>query len=748
MRFLLCVLLLWSVLSAGSKADVLRDWRLKNGRIETSGQAFNLIFDRFGTSDQRHGIVLIPEQTDWSQQRQLLLGLLNPAQDSVYLGIRIEDAAGQAAVWYEAMAVAEHQEVIVPLQALEGDLDFSQIRQLEIFVRRPRLFAQDPYEPVVLKLDKLCLEASQLSIGPPRMQSTPGLPQRQLIEVSSPLPADWQLEIFSDTDAVNKSEALSQQVFLRDREPRWIVNLPGPGAYRGRLKARQGEDQVEREWRFEVSDSQHSRPELTIWTQPGSLRPDYYALPPENMPQHPPSGSADELLLASGESEGLLIPMLADRALQIRHQLTAEGLKVKLWRVGYLQAWRPQELYRLGRPGWIADLLSPLPDNFTPVAGQLEALYLELQAPDQPGLYSLHLKLDWGTGRRELNWRIRTVSAPGWRKHMPLTAFSLYPEFFDRAYGAQSAWRWAEAEDLLAEHGLHPGSIYQPPLNSVQLDTLLRLGPERAWINLGYLDPERVEQSLPGLRAAYADLKARGRLDQAYVFAFDEYQGDPQRFLQAARLLERELPGVPVVSTARLFQLGREQGLDWPANVRWCPSLRDLELYTRLGTSIKQAEWAYVFIAQRPPYPNWFLESPLLESRLIPWLAWQQKLKGLLYYTTNRWIGISPDTLIQPQDFPLLSWRPNCFEDTNGDGCLIYPGREGALPGLRLKNLQQGFEDWALLRTVEARCGSEPLQRLSQGLISSPREFSLDVFLLESKARQLRKLLEDCHALG
>ncbi|MEZ0373349.1 MAG: DUF4091 domain-containing protein [Candidatus Sericytochromatia bacterium] len=694
-----------------------------------------LVFERFSSRERRFAAVLEPDVRDWSQAGFLVLGLSNPAQDSLYLGLRVEDEDGRAAVWHELIGVGQRQEVLVPLAELvpetktdvkpdpaEGRVDLSRIRRLELFIRQPKLFEQDPAHPVRLWLDTLALGQRSLSIAAPRLTPTPGMPRRLLLQTRSPLAADWELRIDDGRRTV------FQEGFLRAREPRWMVALPAGGPYRVRLQASRGAQTAVRELSLDLPAT--AGPTLQFWIQPGSSRPDHYLIAPAAL------APAPSLQLLGAESEGLLIPLLAAEALNLKAQAVCPGLRCRLYRVGWLQAWQPENLYRLGQPGWIADALLPVSSGFSPLPGQIEALYLEVSAAEPAVSGHVDLDLDWGSGRRQVQIPVSILPWPNWRSYLPRTAFSLYPEYLDRAYGPAAAWRWSEAAVLLGEHHLHLTNLYQPPRSPQQIDTLLQLGQlptsPGSWFNLGYLGPGLLAARLPALKAAYAHLAARQALDKAYVFAFDEFQGPPQEFAQVLEVLERELPGLPVISTARLFAPQAQ----FSPNLHWSPSLRDFELYG----SISRADWGYVFVAQRPPYPNFFLESDLIEARLIPWMAWREQLDGLLYYTLNRW---SNSRLIAAADFPLLNWKPNCFEDTNGDGCLIYPGAEGILPSLRLKNLQQGLEDWALLRILEARLGRERLQRSIAPVVAGTAHFSHDPAVLAARVTALKALLTE-----
>lgn len=709
--------------------------------------SLDLTFARFSTKDTRYAARLTPAVSDWSGWPYLILGLSNPAQDSLYLGILIEDEKGHRGLWHELIGLGQRQEVVVPLPEMLAEIpaeqrpDLRRIRSVELFIRQPKLFEADPHSPVLLRLDTLRLEQRALTIAEPELSATPGLPARLLLQAHGSLEADWHIEVFSADSANSAPSVLFNEAFLRAQNPRWMVSLPGPGSYLARLQARRGKETAERRVILTIPETP-AGPALRAWAQPATVRPDHYALeiPPV------PAEAMPLTVLAEGHA-GLMIPLLASRPLQLKPQVNCpSGYRCRLYRVGWLQAWRPQELYRIGRPGWIADALQPVAEGevLTPRAGQLEALYLELQAPPTAKQEQLKLRLDWGEGQQTLSWELTALSAPGWRQQLPETAFSLYTEYFDTIYKLVdpklAGPRYAQAVALLDEHHLALTNIYQPPLSPARIDALLQLlkqeqkeNPQaRFWFNLGYLGPGLLAERLPGIKAAYAHLKELHLADRAYIFAFDEFQGAPDELRLVCQTLQAELPGVPVISTSRLLQ---DRSLKWPANLHWSPSLRDFALYH----GIPQADWGYVFIALRPPYPNWFLESDLIEARLIPWLAWQQGLNGLLYYTTNRWN--TPQPPMQAEDFPLLPWIPHCFEDTNGDGCLIYPGHDGILASLRLKQLQLGLEDWALLRLAQARLGREVVNQMVAPLIRHPGDFSPDPQLQQAiRDRLLREL--------
>ncbi len=85
-----------------------------------------------------------------------------------------------------------------------------------------------------------------------------------------------------------------------------------------------------------------------------------------------------------------------------------------------------------------------------------------------------------------------------------------------------------------------------------------------------------------------------------------------------------------------------------------------------------------------------------IEARITPWLAWLERVEGLVYYSTTDW---SPNPWSQP-------W----LNDGNGDGFLFYPPKDGTIafdaanaqsnrlvPSIRWELMREGMEDYEYL---------------------------------------------------
>lgn len=95
--------------------------------------------------------------------------------------------------------------------------------------------------------------------------------------------------------------------------------------------------------------------------------------------------------------------------------------------------------------------------------------------------------------------------------------------------------------------------------------------------------------------------------------------------------------------------------------------------------------WDYICISGQLPYPNmWAIDYPGVVNRVVYWQLWQQRIQGFLYWAT-------------------AYWQKNVWEDPlsypggNGDGSLLYWGKEGPVNSIRYELVRDGTEDYDML---------------------------------------------------
>ncbi|MFQ6098032.1 MAG: DUF4091 domain-containing protein, partial [Armatimonadota bacterium] len=104
--------------------------------------------------------------------------------------------------------------------------------------------------------------------------------------------------------------------------------------------------------------------------------------------------------------------------------------------------------------------------------------------------------------------------------------------------------------------------------------------------------------------------------------------------------------------------------------------------------------WDYVCISAQRPYVNiWAIDYPGTDHRLVFWQAWRYDVTGFLYWAINYW-------KTNPWEDPMT------YPGGNGDGSLLYFGRDGPVNSIRWEIVRDGIEDYdylALLRDTLPR---------------------------------------------
>ena len=110
--------------------------------------------------------------------------------------------------------------------------------------------------------------------------------------------------------------------------------------------------------------------------------------------------------------------------------------------------------------------------------------------------------------------------------------------------------------------------------------------------------------------------------------------------------------------------------------------------------------WAYICVNPKTPYPTYHLEDELLSSRLLSWMMYEYGIVGNLLWDATLYNVAGTETTVQ--DF---YQNANRFPTSNGDGFMVYPGRqygiEGPVGSIRLHSVRDGSEEYELFYALE-----------------------------------------------
>jgi hypothetical protein len=245
-------------------------------------------------------------------------------------------------------------------------------------------------------------------------------------------------------------------------------------------------------------------------------------------------------------------------------------------------------------------------------------------------------------------------------------------------------------------------------------------------------------QLLPALER---HLREKGWLEKTLFHIADEpVHWNARSFRRASDLVKRYAPS--------LRRIDAIEGTDFAGALEvWVPKLNHLNSWfdTYRQRQREGNELWYYLAMPAQPYPNRFIDFPLIETRILPWLNYRFDIAGFLHWGFN-------------------SWTDNPFETMNdvkvgaGDAWTVYPKKGGLLDSLRWEVTRNGLQDyeylWLLedrIRGLKAQAGAgfewiEPRRRgveLAGRVIREMNDFTQDPQVLYSaRAEVLREYMD------
>ena len=148
------------------------------------------------------------------------------------------------------------------------------------------------------------------------------------------------------------------------------------------------------------------------------------------------------------------------------------------------------------------------------------------------------------------------------------------------------------------------------------------------------------------LRQLSDHLRAKGWIQNAYVYWFDEPEPKDYAFVRAGMARIKKFgPEIPRMLT-------EEPGPELAGSVDlWCPltpnyNFAQAESFRAHGDRF----WWYVCTGPKAPYCTLFIDHPATELRVWLWQTWQNKVEGTLVWATNWWTSPAafPDAPAEP----------------------------------------------------------------------------------------------------
>ncbi len=158
------------------------------------------------------------------------------------------------------------------------------------------------------------------------------------------------------------------------------------------------------------------------------------------------------------------------------------------------------------------------------------------------------------------------------------------------------------------------------------------------------------------------------------------------------------------------------------------------------GTIDGAGEYWWVHSVERyASYPNIRLDNLPIEARVAGWQNALYGVDGYEYFWMTDWSG-NKDTRDVPWPQRAAQWKTGM----SGAGTLCYPDERGRpMPSLRLVNLRDGLEDWALIEMASARHDTAARKRLVGEVTTSLDRYTTDPQVLLRARSRLTAALEN-----
>ena len=422
---------------------------------------------------------------------------------------------------------------------------------------------------------------------------------------------------------------------------------------------------------------------------------------------------AESFQLIVSSTDGKPLEDVAVSGLELKNGNSSLNLSWR--RVGYVKTLEAPIGYPDALPGFWADPLLP-PEKFSIGEKSRQPLWFTIQVPENavPGIYCGQVKITAGNDKAEVpvTVRVRPFVVP----RTLATAFGNYSSASTRYYKQKMPFdKFIAFCHLMNEYRLGSKSAVSENIprkgGSINFSRVRKLLPEVYPYNAAIHrlptigrkleDPERYQKILDDYRKITTAWKKENLPETMFLYGFDEPGiGGKEGFSSRSKMLllpqlYRELKKIapyPVLQTAGSVYLDLFIG---SVDI-WCPVLTAYSQkadFFQKRLAKNETLWLYTCNGDFPPIPNFYIQRPGIEHRIMFWQAYRAGATGFLYWTVNWWSILQPNW----QENPVVKSDKDTGK-SHGDGVLFYPGPDFEIwPSIRAAMIRDGIEDYEYL---------------------------------------------------
>lgn len=404
-------------------------------------------------------------------------------------------------------------------------------------------------------------------------------------------------------------------------------------------------------------------------------------------------------------------------------------------------------------PGWYPDPLLER-DSVKVLQNTSNVIWVDCPIPKgtAPGVYVGEIRVHIGkvVERVTVSMEVFGFELPD-RSTLP-TLFSLSLEFLDSVYPNFDRLLRSKWFNFIAENRLAPTDMY---INLSSEEAKLKISSEEYALYINNLNGfvlYPITSTWEDRNASAEELIARFESNRPYIdtmirmryvekgngvfYGFDE--NDTSHFetmKEVHKHIKSVYPTIPIATTSM--------------HINSVELLEDLEIdilvlhitdgiYTnRFADQVRatgRKVWGYISLQPYHPMPNWRIENPFLDSRvLLSAMAYHQRFDGFLYWGLNQYNKIGwkyPNTLAKNTNLKLnlsITTPTDEYKWLHGDGILLYPGEDGPISSIRMENIRKGLEEYEYYCLLEKKFGKAEAHSWATRIAPSMEQFSDNV---------------------
>ena len=228
-------------------------------------------------------------------------------------------------------------------------------------------------------------------------------------------------------------------------------------------------------------------------------------------------------------------------------------------------------------------------------------------------------------------------------------------------------------------------------------------------------------------RALREEIERNGWRERWVQHVADEPIGENAHdYRLVAGAVRKHLPGLPILDATMHEEVAG--AVDW-----WCPQAQEFQKHREFFESQRRLGDRVLFYTccfPGGPWLNRLMDMELLRPALFGWAAALFRLDGFLHWGLNHY---KEDQ--DPFRRGVVAHGGNNSLPA-GDTHIVYPGRDGPWSSVRLEAQREGFEDYELLRAMQAerpRAAAPILARVIRGF----DDYTKDTRVLRAARRDL-----------